>query len=72
MEENTVDKKTTQFRFFILLYPILLLHAFTPFHTHEIPEPSLPLTFDQNYSNHRYYTTLFTIHILYLFPINIY
>ena len=24
MEENTVDKKTTQFRFLILLYPILL------------------------------------------------
>lgn len=72
MEENTVDKKTTQFRFFILLYPILLLHAFTPFHTHEIPEPSLPLTIDQNYRNIDYYTTPFTIHILYLFPINIY
>ena len=42
IKENIVDKKTTQFRFFILLFPISLEHSFTPFHTHEIPEPSLP------------------------------
>ena len=62
IKENIVDKKTTQFRFFILLFPISLEHSFTPFHTHEIPEPSLPLTIDQNYRNIDYYTTPFTIH----------